>query len=302
LDDELQGWFAAERNRVGKKVAEMGSVPVSRQLLKRGCTNESRNRVWSNALGVDQARCAIEFESLLGEVDRLELLIDDLVHLDVQSTALDANFFPFEDPLDSCLMAFTRDSAISSGCITNKDQGDFPESHLPFPPCGVVPFRGLVFYAAPLCYLFNEDAEIYGNFKALYTKYFCRLHHISSDSRDILGLSKMFEDLLQAQDPHLFFHFIQIGVQPLRIAFNWIFYAFCGYLEIDQVLILWDRIIGYDSLEVLPVLAASIFLFRSANLMEAEDEEAVLAVFEDASRIKVVPLLQHFFFLRDDPD
>ena len=87
-------------------------------------------------------------------MDRVELLIDDLVHLDVQSTALDANFFPFEDPLDSTLMAFTRDASISAACVINRDR-PVPESHGPFPPCGVVPFRGLVFYAAPLCYLYQ---------------------------------------------------------------------------------------------------------------------------------------------------
>ena len=91
-----------------------------------------------------------------------------------------------------------------------------------------------------------------------------------------------------------------VEVDPLRIAFNWIFYAFCGYLEIDQVLILWDRIIGYDTLEILPMLACSIFLFRSAALQEGYTEEGVHEVFEDASKLKVVPLLQQFLFLRED--
>jgi hypothetical protein len=304
LDDENQHWFAAERNRVGRKVAEMASVPVSRQLLKRGCPNESRQRVWENALGVELQGGPLpkaEFELLMREVDRTELLIDDLVHLDVQSTALDANFFPFEDGLDACLMAFTRDHSIVPSCATNPTQQPAAKDS-PFPPCGVVPFRGLVFYAAPLCYLYKQDEEprLYSTFRALYTKYFCRLHHISSDSRDIIALAKTFEDLLVAHDPALFYHLIRMDVDPLRIAFTWIFYGFCGYLEIDQVLSLWDRIIGYDSLEVLPVLAVSIFLFRSAALLEAESEDGVHEVFEDATRLKVVPLLQHFLFLRED--
>lgn len=282
----------------------MASVPVSRQLLKRGCPNESRPRVWENALGEEKGAGPLlraEFELLMQEVDRVELLIDDLVHLDVQSTALDANFFPFEDILDACLMAFTRDASIVAACKINRSPEPIPKDS-PFPPCGVVPFRGLVFYAAPLCYLYRHDEEhkLYGFFRALYCKYFCRLHHISSDSRDIIALAKTFEDLLMAHDPALFFHMCQIEVDPLRIAFNWIFYGFCGYLEIDQVLSLWDRIIGYDSLEVLPVLAVSIFLFRSSALLEAENEDAVHEVFEDASRLKVVPLLQHFLFLREE--
>ena len=231
LDDESQSWFAAERIRVGKKVAAMASVPVSRQLLKRGCPNESRPLVWQTALGClsqgdergtnnKQQSCKAhtinpdpwtgsllkaEFDSLAREVERVELLVDDLVHLDVQSTALDANFFPFEDILDACLMAFTRDTTIPSACGTSQGRESVVVVE-PLPPCGVVPFRGLVFYAAPLCYLYEDEDKLYGVFRAMYTQYFCRLHHVSSDSRDIIGLARTFEDLLMSHDPHLFFH------------------------------------------------------------------------------------------------
>lgn len=36
----------------------------------------------------------------------------------------------------------------------------------------------------------------------------------------------------------------------LRLAFKWMVRAFSGYLSTDQLLLLWDRILGYDSLEV----------------------------------------------------
>ena len=36
----------------------------------------------------------------------------------------------------------------------------------------------------------------------------------------------------------------------------------------SQVLLLWDRIIGFNTLELLPILAASIFVFRAHNLLE----------------------------------
>jgi len=36
----------------------------------------------------------------------------------------------------------------------------------------------------------------------------------------------------------------------LRIAFKWIVRAFSGYLSTDQLLLLWDRILGYGSLEI----------------------------------------------------
>lgn len=37
----------------------------------------------------------------------------------------------------------------------------------------------------------------------------------------------------------------------LRIAFKWMVRAFSGYLSTDQLLLLWDRVLGYDSLEII---------------------------------------------------
>jgi len=38
----------------------------------------------------------------------------------------------------------------------------------------------------------------------------------------------------------------------LRIVFNWFLFAYSGYLSTDQTLQLWDRIIGFESLRILP--------------------------------------------------
>lgn len=35
-----------------------------------------------------------------------------------------------------------------------------------------------------------------------------------------------------------------------------------------QVLLLWDRLLGYDSLELLPVLAAAVLVFRAGLIMQ----------------------------------
>ena len=42
------------------------------------------------------------------------------------------------------------------------------------------------------------------------------------------------------------------SIGRLRIAFKWLIRAFSGYLSSEQVLMLWDRIIAYNSLEILP--------------------------------------------------
>jgi hypothetical protein len=40
------------------------------------------------------------------------------------------------------------------------------------------------------------------------------------------------------------------------------FSAFVGFLSPSETLVLWDRIIGFDSLLVLPVLAVAVMSFR----------------------------------------
>lgn len=100
---------------------------------------------------------------------------------------------------------------------------------------------------APLCFLYNEPSKLYSVFREMYTRYFFRLHSISSSSsvscfcfslnicallalglfalsqaarlrfptlQGIVSLCLQFERLLQAHLPQLFYHLRQIGAQP----------------------------------------------------------------------------------------
>lgn len=78
----------------------------------------------------------------------------------------------------------------------------------------------------------------------------------------------------------------------LRIAIGWMVQAFSGYLVPEQLLFLWDLILGFDSLLVLPLLAASIFSLRRDNLHRVTSQDAAESILSDLSTIQVVPLLQ----------
>lgn len=67
---------------------------------------------------------------------------------------------------------------------------------------------------------------------------------------------------LQEIDPDVASHLHLLGCPALQLAFPWMFSAFSGYLSVEELLLLWDRIIGWDSLVVLPILAASVISFR----------------------------------------
>jgi len=52
-----------------------------------------------------------------------------------------------------------------------------------------------------------------------------------------------------------------IGINPLKTAFPWMFYSFIGYLEVSEVFLLWDRVIGFNSVDVIAIFAAALFVY-----------------------------------------
>ncbi|KAA0187038.1 TBC1 domain family member 19 [Fasciolopsis buskii] len=74
--------------------------------------------------------------------------------------------------------------------------------------------------------------------------------------------------------------------------------AFSGFLAPDQVLLLWDRILGFDSLEILSVLAVAIFSYRKENLLLVNTAAGVEAILADLTPLRIVSLLQLVLFTR----
>ena len=91
--------------------------------------------------------------------------------------------------------------------------------------------------------------------------------------------------------PQLCAHLQRLGIQPARLAAPWIAFAFAGYLPPQETLLLWDRVVGFDSLEPLPILAAAIFLFHERALLQAADSDDARHVLLDSAELKVAPLL-----------
>lgn len=81
-------------------------------------------------------------------------------------------------------------------------------------------------------------------------------------------------------------------INRIRVVFKWLMRAFSGHLQPQELLILWDLILGYDSLEILALLAIIILSFRKESLMQVSTIESIEAVLADLSSIKVLPLVQ----------
>lgn len=78
----------------------------------------------------------------------------------------------------------------------------------------------------------------------------------------------------------------------IKVVFKWIMRAFSGYLPPEQLLQLWDLILAYDSLEIIPLLSVVILVFRKENLLKVTTIQNIEAVLADLSSIAVIPLLQ----------
>uniref|UniRef100_A0A7N8YNF1 TBC1 domain family, member 19 n=1 Tax=Mastacembelus armatus TaxID=205130 RepID=A0A7N8YNF1_9TELE len=290
-----------------KKLVEEQDSAAAQQYSRQGCPTGLRADLWALILNAtNQPQDVMHYEQLKAGVIQHDLLVDNLIYKDVKLTASnDDYYFVFEDFLYQVLLCFSRDTTVLEHFKYNSAtppksyiQGNMgnEDCAVVYPPNGVIPFHGFSMYVAPLCFLYNEPSKLYSAFREMYIRHFFRLHSISSSSSGIVSLCLQFEKLLQTHLPQLFYHLRQIGAQPLRIAFKWMVRAFSGYLSTDQLLLLWDRILGYDSLEVVAVLAAAVFAFRAENLMEVTSLASAEAVLADLSTLKVIPLIQIFLF------
>ncbi|KAG2373858.1 hypothetical protein C9374_011743 [Naegleria lovaniensis] len=301
LDDFIDEKF--EMDYLEKTKRSQKNIRMAYEIAKRGVPTSLRASIWGKILEVEMDEKHKEyFELLRKDVRKREFLIDHMVHNDVKRTMDDENYFVFEDVADEMMIIFSRDPYVANNMehppkfIVGLDDAGISQNEEVYPPSGVIPFEGLSMLAAPVCYLSNDTMEVYFLWRNLYTRLFCKLHTISSKSEGLISLCRLFEDLLQDKDPQLFYHLLQLKIQPLEIAFNWIFHAFAGYLAVDQLLLLWDRILGFSNLYILPILAVSIFLFRSKYLLKVTSKQEILDIFSDFTVVQVIPLLQMFLF------
>ncbi|NWH23180.1 TBC19 protein, partial [Grus americana] len=257
-------------------LAEQDSA-AAQQYVRQGCPTALRADLWALILNIsNQPEDILYYEQLKSNVIQHDLLVDSLIYKDVKLTASnDDYYFVFEDYLYQVLLCFSRDTSVLEHFTYSSATP--PKSYIRgklgmeeyavfYPPN--VNYNSFILSVAPLCFLYHEPSKLYQIFREMYVRFFFRLHSISSHPSGIVSLCLLFETLLQTHLPQLFYHLREIGAQPLRISFKWMVRAFSGYLATDQLLLLWDRILGYNSLEILAVLAAAVFAFRAVNLME----------------------------------
>ncbi|KAJ3068735.1 hypothetical protein HDU98_008133 [Podochytrium sp. JEL0797] len=286
------------------------SVKEARRLAKQGIPAHGRARIWDllvqTEMTLDSKAYANEQCShLKAQVARYSLLIDRMIISDVSECKSDDTYFVFEEMVQEILLLWSRDEWVSTHApnalsafedgwmekeVKNVMKGRWSVPVKSYPPNGVLPFNGVSFYAMIVAYIYSE----------LESAYFFKLHTISTLPDGIMALSATFESFLKQLDPLLFLHMThELACPPITYAFRWLMFGFVGVLDVEQVLVLWDRVMGFDRMEIMSAVAAAIFVFRKERLMAAKSEKDVERALSDLTMIKIIPLLQHYFFIHN---
>ncbi|VDK33326.1 unnamed protein product [Taenia asiatica] len=237
---------------------DLSSSAEARKYLEKGCPLGFRSKVWLLCLSINASNeDKMHYLKLKRKVSQSGLLVDHLVYKEMKLiVSNDDMYFVFVDYIYKVLLPFLRDPDVLR-CKTKPFQGSISGGNdqtlylTHIPPSGVVPFHGFSMYVSPLCYLYDDPVELYAVFRELYIRYFHKLHTITDDEESILSLCITFERILLEKEPQLVLHLVSIGAPPLQIAFRWLLRGFSGYLAAEQVLLLWDRILAWDSLEII---------------------------------------------------
>ena len=173
LDDELRGWYAEERFSVGSRLLATSYSPVLLQFARCGVPAGLRARVWLGALrlGAVTERDYNYFAALQREVGRVYLATDDMVRRDAAGPSREEDYFVFCEMIEEILLCFCRDPAVRQ-----QRQGEARPRPMmargrngqraAFPPSGVPPFKGLVDFVCPLCFVYAQPPELYFVFRA----------------------------------------------------------------------------------------------------------------------------------------
>ena len=79
------------------------------------------------------------------------------------------------------------------------------------------------------------------------------------------GLCRAFEDMIHRAEPEVCFRLLRVGCPALTLAAPRMLGGFATHLEVEQVLLLWDRVIGFDSVLPLSVAAAAVVAFEETR-------------------------------------
>eukprot|EP00759_Apiculatamorpha_spiralis_P011721 PhF_6_TR18952/c0_g1_i2/m.27797 len=300
VDEALKPGFAEERHRLCAVLGRRGFTPHLNTFLRRGSPAASRVKVWMSVLQCEPGpKERQHYTNVRADVWKVQCLMDDMARIDVLNAINDDRYFVFEDNMMTMLTTLIHDTmCINYTTDLPRILAKGPNGSMSISPSGVIPCQGLAFLSVPVCFVTSDPLQQYYLFRTLYLRRFQHLHTISTSPDGIVSLLTLFESLLILWCPQVVEHFRNtLHMNPTWYATLWLHTAFSGVFEVEQLLLLWDRIIAYDSNTLLSIVAAALFAWRADDLLLCQNESQVNLVFSDVSKVQVMLLIQSHLFI-----
>ncbi|RHW70341.1 Rab-GTPase-TBC domain containing protein [Trypanosoma brucei equiperdum] len=194
-------------------------------------------------------------------------------------------------------------------------------------PSGFFPVEKCTLLIAPVCYITGDTTEQYSLVVALFGQLWCRLQ---GPTPELAQCCWIFESLVVRFAAPACLHATRaLRYPPLRLALRWMMTAFADVLEPNELLNLWDLVLSYHIEEVfsghtslslpmcacgrsrgsqrllpapcalwlLPIVAASIFVYRAPLVERCGTAEEMLLLFTTGHHLRCRPLLQYLLFM-----
>lgn len=205
----------------------------------------------------------------------------------------ETSFFAF----DESLLEYAQKLVTEKEVLFDLNEVEGEDNFTARLPCRIVPITGFLKFMGILSYFSKKKEKVYSIMKCLLRVHVSKLFDIrSTNSENIIALCMIFERLFLRTMNQLYIHLRGLDVYPVDIASNWICSWFIGYFSVDQVFQLMDRLIGYESLYLLPVLSLSIFKYYEKNLLLAKNKGEVDEAFLRMKDLNFLQLINAFLF------
>ena len=232
-----------DEGSVKKKVDLLNKIIVEKSkeeiypFIKYGLPHSSRKDVYKLFLNIQEE----DFNSIknLKETSDYLMVFDYLLTNDMVETCNNENYFLFEENLTTILSKFLRDPDLIF-----EIQGIRPlmvislpgaNNYVQFPQCGVIPYKGFTYLAAPFAYMTMNPTESYILFRKFFAYYLSHLSSINSNENSLSSLIYNFDYFFNRIFQNLSVFLKNFNIDINRIVIKWFMTCFAEIMNVNQV-------------------------------------------------------------------
>eukprot|EP00727_Mastigamoeba_balamuthi_P001524 m51a1_g11369 hypothetical protein (425) ;mRNA; f:4731-6330 len=240
-------------------------APLIVQCARRGVPASQRSVVWF-------VTATTSGDSVAAETKPRESQAPQWIKADVKAHAGNSvEYFPATEMVEELVAGLEADPLARATAPPDAAGG-----------LRLFPASGLTLIACPLFFVFSSTSRAF----------FWKLQALTDDGEGIACLLGVFDELAQQHAPRAVQHMAKGPGTAHALAFRWMQSAFAGALPVREVMLVWDRILAFGTLLVLPVLAAAILARKEEQICAAGSSKELKALFETLEDIDTTALLR----------